>query len=110
MVVARYSRVATMRQLLLFFCLSWLAWLPAEASLLDDVQDSLLWGDVAAAPTKTHADTSLSGQPVEGLQEDSPFADSLPLGTESAGQPALLLMPIGQGADAGVGLGLRFSF
>lgn len=98
-----------MRQLF-FCCLLWLSWLPAEASMLQDLQESLLWGDVPVTPTKTPADTSLSAQPTEGLQEHNPFAKSQVLGTEAADRPSLLLMPIGQGDDAGIGLGLRFSF
>lgn len=95
---------------LLPFCLLFLFSLPAQAGLLEDLEDSLLWGTTPAAPESVLDDTALSAQPVDGLQERNPFAGSQSLGAQTGHQPSLLLMPAGEGEDSSIGIGIRFSF
>jgi hypothetical protein len=77
---------------------------PAQASLLDDLRQSLLTGPVPGSVP------ALRERPVSEQGADTSAQDLLGERPVDQPKPGLFLMPAGSAGDPGLGIGIRFTF
>jgi hypothetical protein len=78
---------------------------PAQASLLGELRQSLLTGPAPADAAAAYRERSVSEQLPGGAAQDA-FEQPQP----GKRGPALYLMPVGDGDEPGLGVGLRIAF
>lgn len=83
---------------------------PAQASVLDNLGQSILSGPTSILAIDKSRDQAISRQVSDTLLEQNALDGSASLSPHSGNQPSLFLMPVGRSDEVGIGIGIRFPF